>query len=173
MSATFSEEEAPSVPGCSTFEAEAVCRRRDSTLRSGTCRTTLDDVMLGVPGERNLLFGIAALRMNLISHAALLEATREWVRDDSRTLGQVLVARNALDDDEIGADRCSGRAAPEESGDDTERGLARLAPGRRAAVCRVPAPPRGVTVSRGWDRHLTPQESTIGRRSAIRPGTGV
>jgi tetratricopeptide (TPR) repeat protein len=90
--------------------------------------------MLSLPGERNLLFGIVALRMNLISHAALLEANREWVRDDSRTLGQVLVARNALDDDEVAVIDALVERHLEESGDDTERGLARLVPGRAPAV---------------------------------------
>ena len=116
------------------LDAEAGRPRRDSTPRSGTCRTNLGDVMLGFSGERNLLFGIVAFRMKLISHAELLEATREWIRCGSGTLGQVLQARNALNDDESALVDAAVEQRLEESGDDIERSLARLLPGGALAV---------------------------------------
>jgi eukaryotic-like serine/threonine-protein kinase len=93
--------------------------------------------MLGPPGERNLLFGIVALRMKLISHAELVQATREWVRDDTRTLGQVLLAQNSISDQESTLIDALVERQLEESDDDIERSLARLSPGRGPAMSRV------------------------------------
>ncbi|HEV3258646.1 MAG TPA: hypothetical protein VG013_17355, partial [Gemmataceae bacterium] len=40
--------------------------------------------------DRNLLFGILALRMDFISRDAFMEAMRAWLLDKSRPLGQIL-----------------------------------------------------------------------------------
>jgi len=57
--------------------------------------------MSSQPSVHNLLFGIVALRMNLISRVGLLAATSEWVNDKTRTLRHVLLAKNALTYHEI------------------------------------------------------------------------
>ena len=57
--------------------------------------------MSSLPSDRNLHFGIVAMRMNLISRVELLAASREWVNDKTRTFRQVLLAQNALACNEI------------------------------------------------------------------------
>ncbi|HZW29199.1 MAG TPA: serine/threonine-protein kinase, partial [Isosphaeraceae bacterium] len=50
--------------------------------------------------DRNLLFGILALQMNLISRDELLAATNEWITSSRRSLGEILKARRALGEEE-------------------------------------------------------------------------
>jgi serine/threonine protein kinase len=49
--------------------------------------------------DRNLLFGIVALRRNLISNDELIDAMHAWTKNRSRTLGQILLDRSSLDRD--------------------------------------------------------------------------
>ena len=46
--------------------------------------------------DRNLFFGLVALRMRLIDRAQLLDALDDWTNDRSRTLAQILEARACL-----------------------------------------------------------------------------
>lgn len=55
--------------------------------------------MASLPVDRNLLFGIVALQMRFINRVELFDAMQEWVNDKTRTLCQVLLARNTLTDD--------------------------------------------------------------------------
>src|SRR5262249_12612157 len=48
---------------------------------------------------RNLLFGLLALQNNFVDREALLSAFNTWVADKSRTLGEILVERGALEAD--------------------------------------------------------------------------
>src|SRR5690242_18188517 len=52
-----------------------------------------------IQNDRNLLFGILALQMNVISREELIEATHEWMNDSRWSLGEILMARNALGDE--------------------------------------------------------------------------
>ena len=53
------------------------------------------------PGvDRDFLFGVVALQMNLIERPELIDTLQEWVQDTSRPLSDVLVARNHLSDDQ-------------------------------------------------------------------------
>ena len=49
------------------------------------------------PSDHNLLFGILALQMDFISRDALIQAMHAWVLEKSRSLGDLLVERQALD----------------------------------------------------------------------------
>ncbi|MEX2120737.1 MAG: protein kinase [Pirellulales bacterium] len=49
--------------------------------------------------DRNLLFGILALQMDFISRDELIAAMHAWVLDKSNTLGEILVAQEALERD--------------------------------------------------------------------------
>src|SRR6516225_280639 len=49
------------------------------------------------PGaDRNLLFGVLALQMEFISRDELIAAMQDWVSDQTRMLGQILVERGWL-----------------------------------------------------------------------------
>ena len=47
------------------------------------------------PADRNLLFGILALQMELIDRDQLVDGMHRWVTDKNRDLGDVLVAAGA------------------------------------------------------------------------------
>src|SRR5580704_15401850 len=49
--------------------------------------------------DRNLLFGILALRMDFISRDALVAAMHAWVLDKGKPLGQILEEQRALTSD--------------------------------------------------------------------------
>ncbi len=84
--------------------------------------------MASLQTDRNLLFGIVALRMNLIDRSELLAATRDWVKDRTRTLGQVLQARSALADHDSSLVDALVERHLEQNQDDVERSLAGLFP---------------------------------------------
>jgi serine/threonine protein kinase len=46
--------------------------------------------------DKNLLFGIVALQMDFITGEALIAAMNAWILEKSKTLGEILVAQNAL-----------------------------------------------------------------------------
>ena len=46
--------------------------------------------------DRNLLFGILAIQMDFISRDALIAAMNAWVLDKTKSLGEILVAQQAL-----------------------------------------------------------------------------
>ena len=50
---------------------------------------------------RNLLFGILALQNNFIDRAGLLDAFIRWTSGKSKSLGEILLDRRALKDDEF------------------------------------------------------------------------
>jgi serine/threonine-protein kinase len=50
----------------------------------------------GPAADRNLLFGILALQMDLISRDGLIEAMHAWVLDKAKPLGQILLAQGSL-----------------------------------------------------------------------------
>ena len=56
--------------------------------------------MASPPIDRDLLFGLVALQMRLIDRVDLVDAIEEWVKDKTRTLGEVLQARNSLTGEE-------------------------------------------------------------------------
>jgi serine/threonine protein kinase len=49
--------------------------------------------------DRNLLFGILALQMDVINRDQLIDAMHQWVADQERSLGEILVAAHAMDDE--------------------------------------------------------------------------
>jgi WD40 repeat protein/serine/threonine protein kinase len=55
---------------------------------------------MAATADRNLLFGILALQMDLISRDALIEAMHAWVLDKDKPLSQILRERGALADED-------------------------------------------------------------------------
>jgi len=51
---------------------------------------------MNVSADRNLLFGVVAVQMDFVSRDALVAAMNAWALDKTRSLGQILVAQNAL-----------------------------------------------------------------------------
>jgi eukaryotic-like serine/threonine-protein kinase len=51
---------------------------------------------MNASADRNLLFGVVAVQMDFISRDALVVAMNAWALDKARSLGQILVAQNAL-----------------------------------------------------------------------------
>ena len=51
--------------------------------------------------DRNLLYGIVALKMNVIDRDELIDAMLEWADDRTRTLGDVLIG-SGVDDERTG-----------------------------------------------------------------------
>jgi ABC-type multidrug transport system ATPase subunit/tRNA A-37 threonylcarbamoyl transferase component Bud32 len=49
--------------------------------------------------DRNLLFGVLALQLQLVTQHDLVDAMYEWVRDKGRPLAQILVQNGALEED--------------------------------------------------------------------------
>src|SRR5262245_36918453 len=90
--------------------------------------------------DRNLLFGILALRMDFISREQLVEAMNAWVQNSERPLGELLVEGGAL----AAADRDLLAPMVERHlamhGGDPAKSLAALNPAAGAA-------PREVTVA--------------------------
>ena len=56
--------------------------------------------MASLPINRDLLFGLVALQMKFIDRVDLVGAIHEWEKDRTRTLGEVLQARNILTGEE-------------------------------------------------------------------------
>lgn len=80
--------------------------------------------MAARPSDRNLLFGVLALHMDLIERGALLAALAEWLADKRRPIGEILVARGALtDEDRRRLEQLTDRRIAEHGGD-LERSLA-------------------------------------------------
>src|SRR4051794_18253978 len=51
--------------------------------------------------ERSLLFGVLAVRENLVDRAALLEAMKVWIGDGTGCLEQILRQRHRLTDEQL------------------------------------------------------------------------
>ena len=64
--------------------------------RSLACHYDPGEEMVSQPIDRDLLFGLVALRMRLIDQSQLFDALQDWVQDNARTLTQVLEARESL-----------------------------------------------------------------------------
>jgi serine/threonine protein kinase len=82
--------------------------------------------------DRNLLFGILALQMDFIRRDDLIAAMHAWVLDKAKPLGQILVERGALDNDnrawlEAGVERHLAR-----HGQDPQQSLAAVSSIRSA-----------------------------------------
>ena len=88
--------------------------------------------------DRNLLFGLIALRMDFVSRDALIAALQAWCLEMEKPLAQVLVERGALAEDERSLlDPLVGRHL-EQLGNDAERSLAAL-----SAVSWIKSGPAG------------------------------
>src|SRR5256885_1961904 len=59
--------------------------------------------MAKADADRNLLLGIVALRMDFISHDALIAAMNAWALDKRKPLGQILREQGALADEDLDA----------------------------------------------------------------------
>jgi WD40 repeat protein/serine/threonine protein kinase/Flp pilus assembly protein TadD len=76
--------------------------------------------------DRNVLFGILALQMDLVNRDQLLAAMHAWVLDKARSLGQILVEQQALQPDEKDALDVLVQKHLKRHGGDTEKSLAAL-----------------------------------------------
>jgi serine/threonine-protein kinase len=76
--------------------------------------------------DRNLLFGVLAVQMRLVSGEALMSALRAWVVDGYTSLDRILVERGTLaEEDRILLEPLVGKQL-EQQRDDAERSLAQL-----------------------------------------------
>jgi serine/threonine protein kinase len=78
--------------------------------------------------DRNLLFGIIALQMDFITRDALLAGMSAWVLEKDKPLGQILVERGALGQDERALLEPLVRKHLEKHGHDAEHSLSALSP---------------------------------------------
>src|SRR5260370_31640621 len=67
--------------------------RRQYTERSSIEQTRARRAMMQPITDRNVLLGVLAVQLNLVTPESLATARRDWERDPPRSLGQVLVAR--------------------------------------------------------------------------------
>jgi serine/threonine-protein kinase len=74
--------------------------------------------------DLNLLFGILAVQMDLVSRDQLIAAMNAWVLDKARPLGQILREERALDDEEHALLEALVRKHLHKHGDDPARSLA-------------------------------------------------
>jgi eukaryotic-like serine/threonine-protein kinase len=111
---------------------------------SGGTETVVPRPGEGTRGEagRDLLLGLLGAQMGLLDRDALVAALGAWAEDRSRTLGEVLRERGALDDDKLTL--LDGAVAEHlrRHGDDPERSLATvgLDEALRADLRRVAGP---------------------------------
>jgi serine/threonine-protein kinase len=78
--------------------------------------------------DRNLLFGILALQLDFVSRDALIAAMHAWVLDKAKPLGQLLVERGALSDEEYALLEQLVRKHLQRHGDNPEQSLAAIHP---------------------------------------------
>jgi serine/threonine-protein kinase len=76
--------------------------------------------------DRNLLFGILALQMDFIRRDDLIAAMNAWVLDKTKSLGQILLAQQALRPEKHELLEALVRAHLEMHGQDPQRSLAAL-----------------------------------------------
>jgi serine/threonine-protein kinase len=82
--------------------------------------------MAGSALDRNLLFGVIALRMDFVSRDALIAALHAWCLQMDKSIDEILVERGALAEDERSLlDPLVGKHL-DQLGDDAERSLAAL-----------------------------------------------
>jgi hypothetical protein len=129
--------------------------------------------------DRNLLFGLLALQMDFVTQQQLLEAMNAWLLEKQTSLGEILVRRGVLNDDDRadveklvskhvnrhGDERASLAAVPVRA--DVRVSLAGLGDADvRVSLSQVALPPRAdsspltirpaADVSAGLDRTLGP-----------------
>src|SRR3954453_20766256 len=78
----------------------ALCRRHrhhEGTTKNTARPSSWEILMAQHLSDRNLLFGLLALQLDFISRDELIAAMQAWALDRDKTLGQILVARDALD----------------------------------------------------------------------------
>ncbi len=90
-----------------------------------------------VEAERDLLFGILALQNDLIEQADLIAAFQCWTKERSRPMGQVLVERGALSQDDRTMIDGLVRRHVEKRGGEAERGAEDMAALRLRAIREV------------------------------------
>src|SRR5262249_41801600 len=76
--------------------------------------------------DRNLLFGMIPLQMDFITRDAILPAMRAWVLAKDQSLGQILVERGAMAEDERALLDTLVRLHLERHGGDPQRSLSAL-----------------------------------------------
>jgi serine/threonine-protein kinase len=116
--------------------------------------------MAGIAADRDLLFGLLALQNGLVEQDVLILAFRAWTRDKSRPIAEILAAQGAIDtDDRALLERLAVKHL-RRHGDDPERSLAALSPGRSiqagfAKICDpdIEATLGHVGLSEGSTRH--------------------
>jgi serine/threonine-protein kinase len=82
--------------------------------------------MTAPAADRNLLFGLLALQIDVIDREQLLDAFRAWTRDKRRTLAEHLAERGGLDADQRAAVEGVVALHIKKHGGDPERSLASL-----------------------------------------------
>jgi tetratricopeptide (TPR) repeat protein len=77
--------------------------------------------------DRNLLFGVLAVQMDLVTRDQLIAAMNAWVLDKARPLGEIFREQHALDDEEQALLDGLVRKHLPKHGDDPARSLAAIA----------------------------------------------
>jgi serine/threonine-protein kinase len=133
-----------------------------------------DSPPLRSAADRNLLFGILALQMDFVSRDALITAMNAWVLAKQKSLGEILLAQNALGRDEHALLEALVQKHLARHGNDPEKSLAAVSsldsvrdqlrqvadPDVSASLAHVPAHAPG-------DRYATLAPSVVGAPSAL------
>jgi serine/threonine-protein kinase len=122
--------------------------------------------------DRNLLFGIIALRMDFVSRNALAAAIQAWGLDMEKSLDQVLVEHGALAEDERSLlDPLVGKHL-DQLGDDAERSLAALSAVswiKRGSIPQVLGPATSTLTAATSKAARDPSDFVAGRFRILRP----
>ena len=103
----------------------------EATIRAAFDAAAANDPPPMAPGtaaDRNLLFGVLALRTNLIDREALIAAMQAWAFEKSRPLGRILVGQGAVSEEDYEALESLVRRHLARHGDSPRRCLATLGP---------------------------------------------
>jgi serine/threonine protein kinase len=103
----------------------------EATIRAAFDAAATNDpppMASGAGADRNLLFGVLALRTDFIGREALIAAVQAWAFEKSRPLGRILVGQGAVSEEDYEALESLVRRHLARHGDSPRRSLATLGP---------------------------------------------
>src|SRR4051812_25397765 len=100
--------------------------------------------------HRDLLFGMIALQIGLIDQDRLVSAFRDWTRDKSRPMADLIADRGDFDADDRAAVEALVARHLKKHGGSTERSLAAIpaGPSTRASLAEIGDPDVEATLAR-------------------------
>ena len=114
---------------------------------------------MNASADRNLLFGVVAVQMDFVSRDALVAAMNAWALEKTRSLGQILVAQNALSSQRHDLLEALVDEHLKQHGNDPQRSLATIpaAPDIRDGLTQISDPDLQVSLARMETRDDTQQ----------------